>query len=159
LIENGIWKNWYLSCTEWREVSGRVEPRYHIKYAESLDGITWTRKGTVAIDYLNDSEAGIVKASVIKDGNLYRMWFSFRQFDGYRSDVNSSYRIGYAESNDGISWQRFDSQSQHGLSVSADGWDSMMVEYPHVIRMPHGLFMFYNGNGFGQTGFGFAVEK
>ena len=31
LVENGIWKNWYLSCTEWRLIDGKAEPRYHIK--------------------------------------------------------------------------------------------------------------------------------
>ncbi|MDO6709120.1 hypothetical protein Q4567_00160 [Aliiglaciecola sp. 2_MG-2023] len=159
LIENGVWKNWYLSCTEWRKINGIVEPRYHIKYAESLDGIVWKRKGLVAIDYLDDNEAGIVKASVLKEDSIYKMWFSFRKFDGYRENINASYRIGYAESKDGINWQRFDTTNSNTLDVSKDGWDSLMVEYPHVFRVKEKLMMLYNGNGFGATGFGFAVKE
>jgi hypothetical protein len=159
LIENGVWKNWYLSCTEWREVNGKVEPRYHIKYAESEDGIEWQRKGLVAIDYLDDTEAGIVKASVLKEYGIYKMWFSYRKFDGYRDNINASYRIGYAESKDGIIWQRSDSQNPNGLSISNEGWDSLMVEYPHVFGVSGKLMMLYNGNGFGETGFGFALEE
>lgn len=158
--ENGKWKNWYLSCTEWRMIDGKSEPRYHIKYAESDDGINWKRDGSIAIDYSGDDEAGIVKASVIKCGDLYRMWFSYRNFANYRTDVNNSYRIGYAESSDGINWKRYDyNESPFGLDVSQDGWDSKMVEYPHVIKHKNKLLMFYNGNGFGASGFGYAIYE
>lgn len=155
LLDKGIWKNWYLSCTEWRIVEGKSEPRYHIKYAESINGIDWERKGTVAIDYLNLEEAGIVKASVIKHDDLYKMWYSYRSFDNYRANKDNSYRIGYAESIDGIKWERKDDES--GIKRSDDGWDSLMIEYPHVIRVKDEYLMFYNGNGFGQSGFGYSV--
>ncbi|EIU7613854.1 hypothetical protein L3I75_002117 [Vibrio vulnificus] len=158
--DDGIWKNWYLSCTEWKVIDGKSEPRYHIKYAESMDGINWTRNGEVAIDYIDDEEAGIVKASVIKEKDVYRMWFSYRNFSNYRTDRNNSYRIGYAESNDGKSWQRFNcEESPFGLDVSESGWDSQMVEYPHVVKHKGKLLMFYNGNGFGASGFGYAVYE
>ena len=151
---NGIWRNWYLSCTEWRMVNGKSEPRYHIKHAESKDGINWVRKGTVCIDYKDEHEAGIVKASVIKDGTVYKMWYSYRNFDNYRTDPANSYRIGYAESNDGISWNRMDSRA--GIDVGPEDWDSQMIEYPHVFKSNGRLLMLYNGNGFGKTGFGIA---
>lgn len=153
-IENGIWRNWYLSCTEWRMVHGVAEPRYHLKYAESLDGIHWERKGIIAIDYKDVDEGGIVRASVIKDGDLYRMWFCYRSVVDYRSDENRSYRIGYAESGDGISWRRLDASS--GIDVSESGWDSFMLAYPEVFECNRQLYMLYNGNGFGVTGFGLA---
>ncbi len=154
MIDNGIWKNWYLSCTEWRTLNGKSEPRYHIKYAESLDGINWNRQGKVAIDYLTDDEAGIVKASVIKAAGAYHMWFSYRKFDNYRTDPTTSYRIGYADSKDGITWTRNDMKS--GINISKFGWDSLMIEYPHVIKVKNKFLMFYNGNGFGESGFGVA---
>lgn len=154
IIENGTWKNWYLSCTEWRMVNGRVEPRYHIKYAESADGIIWKREGKVAIDYLNDEEAGIVKASVIVENGVYRMWFSYRSFTDYRTDAKNSYRIGYAESRDGLQWTR--SASPVLELGSENEFDSMMTCYPHVADMGGRRLMFYNGNGFGRSGFGFA---
>lgn len=157
IIEKGIWKNWYLSCTEWRIINGKSEPRYHIKYAESKNGIDWERKGIIAIDYQNNEEAGIVKASVIKIDGEYKMWYSFRNFKNYRTDVNNSYRIGYATSLDGVNWKRFDDKS--GITTSNEGWDSLMIEYPHVIKVKNQYLMFYNGNGFGESGFGYATLK
>jgi hypothetical protein len=156
-IENGLWRNWYLNCTGWVEVAGRMEPRYHLKYAESDDGIHWRREGRVAIDYDSPEEGGIVRASVCKDGFLYRMWYSYRALAKYRTESASSYRIGYAESGDGLEWKRMDDRS--GITVSEHGWDDMMVAYPEVADVQGRRFMFYNGNGFGQTGFGYAEMK
>jgi len=154
-IENGIWRNWYLSCTEWREVDGKPEPRYHLKYAESLDGIHWRREGRVAIDYFDDSEGGIVRASVHKDRDIYRMWYCYRHHANYRSDSASSYRIGYAESANGNEWRRLDQQA--GIEVDASGWDAFMLAYPEVVQKHGRMHLFYNGNGFGASGFGYAT--
>jgi hypothetical protein len=156
--DDGIWKNWYLSCTEWRRVNNISEPRYHIKYAESKDGINWERKGIVSIDYRDNNEAGIVKASVIKEDGIYKMWYSYRNFEDYRTDLKNSYRIGYSESIDGMKWERMDNGGE-GLTISETGWDSLMVEYPHVFYLKGKKIMLYNGNGFGGSGFGYAVYE
>jgi hypothetical protein len=153
-VENGIWRNWYLSCTGWQSRLGRMEPRYHLKYAESTDGVHWRRQGRIAIDYAGAEEGGIARATVYKDGELYRMWFSYRGQTNYRSESGSSYRIGYAESADGLSWTRLDHDA--GIEPSPEGWDSFMVAYPEVVEVGGRLRMFYNGNGFGQSGFGYA---
>jgi hypothetical protein len=154
LIENDVWKNWYLSCTGWTKAEGRAEPRYHIKYAESSDGVNWDRCGRVAIDYKSESEAGIVRASVLRENDLYHMWYSYRGGIAYRMNPETSYRIGYAQSKDGISWTRMDDCA--GIDVSAEGWDSEMIEYPHVVQHRGTKYMFYNGNKFGHSGFGYA---
>lgn len=157
LREGGIWKNWYLSCVKWEIINGQPEPFYHLKYAESLDGIHWRREGQVAIDFKSDDEAGLVKASVLRDQHGYRMWFAYRSAYDYRTDKRGSYRIGYAESLDGIHWARKDEQA--GIDLSEEGWDSEMIAYPHVIPHKDELYLFYNGNGFGQSGFGYATAK
>jgi len=74
------------------------------------------------------------------------MWYSYR---------GTSYRIGYAESDDGRAWRRQDGLA--GIDVSADGWDSEMIEYPFVFLHRGQHFMLYNGNDYGRTGFGLAV--
>jgi len=125
---------------------GKPEHRYHIKYAKSHDGINWERKGCVAIDFANDQEVAISRPSVLKEGERWRMWYSFR---------GESYRIGYAESDDGLKWSRLDSQV--GIDVSLTGWDSEMIEYPFVFDHAGQRYMLYNGNGYGKTGFGLAV--
>jgi hypothetical protein len=74
------------------------------------------------------------------------MWYSRRGPD---------YRLGYAESPDGDSWVRLDEACD--LAPSADGWDSVTVEYASVFDHGGARFMLYNGNGYGRTGFGVAV--
>ena len=141
-----FWRMWYLSCTGWQMRDRKPEHRYHIKYAESLDGINWQRDGVVAIDFANDLEYAISRPSVINDDDRWKMWYSFR---------GQSYRIGYAESEDGRQWKRLDSQV--GIDVSTIGWDSEMIEYPFTFDHQGQRYMLYNGNGYGKTGFGLAV--
>ena len=70
LIDQGLWRMWYLSCVKWELIDGQLEPFYHIKYAESNDGVNWKRNGMVAIDFKDKEEGGIVSASVIKRKQL-----------------------------------------------------------------------------------------
>jgi predicted GH43/DUF377 family glycosyl hydrolase len=146
LVEDGTWRMWYVSGTGWQMKEAQLRHRYHIKYAESSDGIYWHREGRVCIDYESQDEYAIARPSVLNDGGLYRMWYSYR---------GESYRIGYAESADGIEWNRKDAQS--GIDVSESGWDSEMIEYPYVFENEGTYYMLYNGNGYGRTGIGLAV--
>ncbi len=154
LIEEGIWKMWYCGCTEWKVVNGVTEPQYLIKYAWSEDGINWHRDNRTVIPYKNDEEA-IGRPFVVHDRGIYKMWYSRRSIDSYRSNRERSYRIGYAESEDGITWERRDEES--GIGVAEAGWDSEMIAYPYVVDYKDRRYMFYNGNGFGRSGFGYAL--
>lgn len=147
LVENGTWRMWYVSGTGWERIDGAARHRYHIKYAESKDGLRWDRRGIVCIDYASASEYAIARPCVVKDGSRYRMWFCHR---------GSGYRIGYAESADGIRWDRDDERG--GMGASESGWDSEMVAYPFVFRRER-LYMLYNGNGYGRTGIGLACAE
>jgi len=146
LIESEIWKMWYLSCVKWEIVGQKPKHFYHIKYAESKDGINWIRNGKVCIDFKSSDEYAISRPTVTKDKNVYKMWYSCR---------GKKYRIGYAESKDGINWIRKDEEV--GIDVSKQGWDSEMIEYPHVFDHKAKRYMLYNGNKYGKTGFGLAV--
>ena len=42
------------------------------------------------------------------------------------------------------------------LKKSKDGFDSEMACYPVVFECSKGTYMFYDGNGMGKTGFGYA---
>ncbi len=156
LIENGIWRAWYLSCQKWEMIAGKMEPFYDIKYAESKNGIDWIPSGITCIR-LNEDEGGISQASVVKLNDKYLMWYSYRGKEDYRLNKKNSYRIGFADSIDGITWERKDELA--GIDVSPEGWDSQMIEYPYIIKSGENLFMFYNGNGFGQTGIGIATMQ
>jgi hypothetical protein len=145
LIENGTWRMWYVSGTGWTVKNGRPQHHYHLKYAESDDGINWRRTGRVCIDYRDKAEYAIARPSVIKDGDCYRMWFCAR---------GASYRIFYAESHDGLDWERYD---EPVVEASSSGWDSEMQAYPLVFDYAGRRHMLYNGNGYGATGIGLAA--
>ncbi|MGE3510860.1 MAG: hypothetical protein AB7N65_18470, partial [Vicinamibacterales bacterium] len=143
LIDEGVWRMWYVSGSTWQATADRPRHRYRIKYAESRDGIHWQRTGHVCVDYQSDDEYAFGRPCVVKDGGRYRMWYSVR---------GDSYRIGYAESDDGLSWIRLDHEA--GIALSSGGWDAEMITYPVVGRDENGWWMLYNGNGYGRTGIG-----
>jgi hypothetical protein len=145
LLDGGIWRMWYSSGTRWEQTPAGIRHYYHVRYAESADGLNWTRRGRISIDFKNDDEYAIAHPIVIKDPDCYRMWYSYR---------GRTYRIGYAESHDGLEWTRLDERV--GIAPSARGWDSEMVEYGHVFDLRGHRYMLYNGNGYGRTGFGLA---
>jgi predicted GH43/DUF377 family glycosyl hydrolase len=153
LHEAGGWRMWYLSCTQWQLVDGKPEARYLIRYTESSDGIEWQKPGTIAINYIRSDEA-IARPWVVKTSRGYQMWYSTRSIANYRQDARQSYRLGYAESNDGIAWQRKDELVD--LPLSTAGWDSEMIAYPATFDADGRRYLLYNGNGFGASGFGLA---
>ena len=154
IIDGGRWRLWYASCTEFLEVNGKPEPRYQIKYAESSNGRDWLRPNLTCIDYTFPGEAN-ARPCVIQEHGRYRMWYCYRGSVGYRTDRNQSYRLGYAESKDGVAWTRLDHLV--GMDRSDAGWDSEMIAYPFVYEHRGVKHMLYNGNGFGETGIGHAV--
>jgi len=153
LVENGVWKMWYLSCREWVEHKEIMEPIYDIKYATSQDGINWEPTNQICIP-LENNEGGISAMRVVKIGSTYKAWFSVRNKFDYRINPENSYRVKTATSSDGINWTR---NSYPDLDISSQGWDSEMVAYPYIIKEENKLIMFYNGNQFGKTGIGYAT--
>jgi len=147
LVENGLWRMWYVSGVRWVIENGRPKHFYHIKYAESANGIEWRPTGRVCIDFKSSNEYAIARPSVLYDAGRYRMWFCSR---------GAKYRIGYAESHNGLDWKRCDENA--GIEPSDSGWDSDELAYPFVRRVGGELWMLYNGNGYGKTGIGLAVS-
>ena len=146
LFENGTFRCWYVSAHAWTTVNGQAYPEYVIRYAESSDGIRWKPYQHECIP-LTGSEFGIGRPWVVKSASGYQMWYSIR------SRVEP-YRIGYAESSDGLHWVRSDDRA--GIVRSKEGWDSEMICYPCVFDAGGRRWMFYNGNRHGSTGFGLA---
>lgn len=136
---------WYASCIEWVPTADGPQHRYHLKYAESRDGVRWRRDGHIAVDFANEQEYAMSRPCVVREKEVYRMWFSAR---------GESYRIQYAESVDGKSFRR---HPEISLDVSTTGWDSQMTAYPAVFDWKDQRYMLYNGNNYGQTGIGLAV--
>ncbi len=144
MIDEGRWRMWYMSGVRWEIVDGKPKHFYHLRYAESKDGIEWDRTGRVAIDF-SEGEYAMSRPSVLRDDDGYHMWFAAR------GDV---YRIHYAYSPDGYEWTR---KGAAGIEGSPGGWDAEMQCYPNVFEHRGRRYMLYNGNGYGKSGFGLAV--
>ncbi|MFC3907938.1 hypothetical protein ACFORL_02430 [Legionella dresdenensis] len=151
IYENGKYRAWFTSCVRWEETPEAAKHFYHLEYAESVDGINWERNGTVAIGFRDQHEYALGVPRVIKDNDCYKMWFCSRATENC-----DTYRIRYAESPDGIHWERKD-DAQVGIDVSPSGWDSQMICYPFVFDHEGQRYMLYNGNHYGKAGFGIAV--
>ena len=154
LIENGVWKMWYLSCLDWIEHDGNMEPTYDIKYATSLNGIDWIPTGIVSSP-LENNEGGISACRVIVNESKYKMWYSIRDKINYRDNIDHSYRIKTATSLNGIDWVK---NNDIDLDITTESeWDNIMTCYPFIINKKDKMIMFYNGNNFGKTGIGYAT--
>lgn len=146
--QHSRWRAWYVAGDAWTEVDGRLVPTYEIRGVSSEDGIRWEDGGRTAVALATDDEIGLGRPFVRVGDSGFRMWYSIRS-------RSRSYRIGFASSTDGVSWTRRDDDA--GIDVSARGWDSEMVCFGAVVPTPHGTYLFYNGNRYGETGFGVAV--
>lgn len=141
--EGETFRMWYWSCWSWS--SGHYNN--DIQCAHSPDGVHW-RDSLLCFAPERDGDYAVGRPWVIKEDGLYKMWYSIRS-------TLQPYRMGYAESRNGLSWTRKDNEV--GLYRSESGWDSEMVEYPCVVDAAGKRYMFYNGNQHGRTGFGCAV--
>ena len=148
LHEDGVFKLWYVAGSAWTEVGGKSFPVYDMRYVESDDGLTWPREGRIVISLDEPDEHAVGRPWVIREDGGYRMFFSSRT-------RSRGYRLGYAESTDGLHWMRDDSRIS--LDVSPNGWDSEMVAYASVVPWGNRTYLFHNGNDCGKTGFGYAV--
>lgn len=153
--DGGTWRTYYVSGEGWITPD---RPRYNIKYAEARRGEDgrrmWRREARTCIDFGYPGEHSLARPCVVRDGDRWRMWFSYKGAD---YDLKHNYRIGYAESEDGLAWVRRDDLA--GIDVSPSGWDSEMVAYAYVIMLGGLHWMFYNGNGYGEAGIGLAVAE
>ena len=150
----GRWQLWYVAGKEWLMADGKPEPIYKIRMASSDNGIDWVKHGTdLIVDKLGPHECQACPDVIYRNG-CYHMFFSYRDTRNYKSR-EGGYRIGYASSPDMVNWQRDDALVDIGLSDT--GWDSEMVNYPHVFALDGATYMLYQGNGMGRDGFGLAI--
>ena len=143
--EPSRWRMWYGSHLNWG--NGARDMEHVLKHAASVDGIHWEPTDTVCLPVLSDESYAYARPCVLVEQGLYKMWFSYR---------GKTYRLGYAESVDGIQWRRMDEKG--GMEPSGTGWDSEAVAYAHVFDHDGQRYAVYCGNGYGRTGFGLAVQ-
>lgn len=147
--DEGKYKMWYIGSNKegWTMSGGKLRPLYIMKYTESLDAVHWNEKPIQCLEYKNEDEHGFGRPYVWRDGEKLRMFYSIRTY-------SRGYYIGYAESKDGVNWERKDELA--GIDLGENSWDDKNMSYPYIYKYNNHVYMFYNGNGCGKTGFGYA---
>ena len=117
MLESGIYRMWY-GGQGW-------DGHDRIHYAESADGLAWNKFGVVLdsgfANHVNDP-------SVVKVAGTYYMYYT-------EAGVGTNDRIHYAESADGLAWNKF--------GVVLDNGFANHVNDPSVIKVGSVYFMYY----------------
>ena len=151
-----LWHMWYIYGDKWNYLDSKIksetpERAYKIAYAYSNNGIDWVRNNKYIIDQVIENECQALPSVAFHD-NKYHMIFCYRNIFNFRNNKENSYKLGYAYSNDLISWVRQDRAIESMLSN--DKWDQEMQCYPNFFKVGNKLYCLYNGNQFGKYGFG-----
>jgi predicted GH43/DUF377 family glycosyl hydrolase len=142
LKEDGLYKLWY------HGISGTTR---QIGYAESPDGLNWTKYSGNPV--LAPGPAGawdadtVCEPRVIHTGNQYVMFYTH---------CEGSHGIGLATSNDGKTWTKY--AGNPVLTVGPSGaWDSLQVSWGEVYYDGQRFFMWYPGHDNSANGFSLGV--
>lgn len=145
------WRMYYGAGNHFICGKKKTLPVYEIQVLDSLDNLDLRNNGKKILSNQKD-EYRIGRPYVVYENNIYKMFFC-------KGTEKITYRLAYAESEDGINWIRKDEKLN--LDLSENGWDSEMMAYPAYINYKGKRYLFYNGNNYGYDGFGYAelVEK
>lgn len=150
IYHDDIFKMWYVAGSKWEVVDSKKVPVYSIKYLESKDGINWNDNGVIVFNPQSD-EHGFGRPVVYPDSSGgFDMLYSVRKRVG-------GYRMGFANSHDGINWLRNDQFLN--IDVSNEGPDNETIEFGAYMPRSNKNILLYNGNDFGRTGLLWAIKK
>lgn len=141
---------WYTSDARdgWVNAGEKPRPCYDMKRIVVTSPTDWPRRsGNVCISLLGEDEYGIAKPTIWKEDGCYKVIYAIRS-------LSKGYRLGYAESFDGVQFERKDDRV--GIDVSDAGWDSEMITFPERYSHQDRTFLFYCGNHYGMAGMGYA---
>ncbi len=140
----GIFHMWYIYgkyCLN--AIGSEPEARvYKIAHATSANGMNWLKEeGDQIIEDILGRDECQALPTVIKIDDRSHMYFCYRYATDFRQNPDRGYRLGYAYSDDLLSWTRADHKK--GIEVSESGWDSEMMCYPLIFLRGLGKFTFY----------------
>ncbi len=142
---------WYAIGDEWKYINGNPYPSYDIWYTESDDGIHFSDKDDCQCIKTEGNEYRIGRPKVYASKSGFEMYYT-------RDFIPKDYVVGYAKSTDGKNWTRYDDEAWLTKEIDGDLWDSEMACYPVILKTKNKKYMFYNGNGMGYTGVGYAEQ-
>ena len=123
----------------------------YIGLAESVDGINWNRPVSGPVlspgSYGSWDETAVAAATVIKDGNGYKMYYH-----GW-SDPEGPWHIGLATSSDGINWIKHPQPVMYATS----GWEFQLAP-SCIIKVDSIYYLYYLGRNLPQLKIGLATS-
>jgi predicted GH43/DUF377 family glycosyl hydrolase len=141
LKEDGIYKLWYHAISNTTRAIG---------YAESKDGLTWTKYAGNPI--LTPGPMGAWDADTVCEPRVMRVGAQYYMFYTHCAGAHG---IGLATSNDGKSWIKY--AGNPVLTIGAGGaWDNQQVSWGEVYYDGQRFFMWYPGRKNTDTG-GFSL--
>jgi predicted GH43/DUF377 family glycosyl hydrolase len=129
---------------------------YQIGLATSSDKINWQKYDIVPV---LETGAGwdsryVTQPSVLFINGIYYMWYT-----GWAGGGLENYKIGYAISNNGVNWDKYDFNPV--LTASTIGnWDPVGVSSPSVVEVDGIYYMWFTGySNDGSTAIGLATSS
>jgi len=149
------YRMYYTLCTGTPSKDLLVDQAKRSVIAHSSDGLTWSDKQLVLEPRLDApyENAATIALNTWQEGKVWRAIYA-----GIGTKFGA-YSICEAESDDGLNWRRGKPGENLAMPPVGKGWESKMVEYPHVVREGNRLRLFYCGNGYGTTGIGTATAE
>jgi hypothetical protein len=147
---------YYISGIGWDTAAGALEPHYGVRLLRSADGMIFSNLSEPVLADAGPDTYSIGRPWVARWRGQDRLWFSLRGIR-FRADGDQPYHIAScALDGRGLAHGPFERVNFVNPPQPGD-FDSWMQAYACLI--PHGdrLIMFYNGDGFGAGGFGWAV--
>lgn len=168
---------WYTAAEKYVRFGDVNQGILHIGGARSNDGVRWTGIDEPVLlarmDAADPYEACLARPAVLELNGVYHMWIGvYDMAAGSKPNANAagtsdsaealnrgagSYRLEYARSTDGIHWTRY--ADQPILPLTPGGFDSTSQTYPSVVDMGDEIWLFYTGDGLGNTGVGLATLR
>jgi len=147
---------YYVGGTGWAFDIGAMEPTYGVRLTKSRDGRLFSAESAAVVAPALCPAVGLGRPWVAPLHGAPRLWFSVRGVQ-FRAPGPEAYRLVSAPLDGaGLACGApepvvFDNPPQPGE------FDSWMQAYACVVSHGEDLVMFYNGDDFGATGFGWAV--
>ena len=143
------WRMLYIGGGEFfTDPHGKRLPRYALRYAESPDGLRWTGSSQILLEPRRSrNEIGFGRPVFIpKTEAVGELMLSVRTTSGYSLCI-TPFSFDKEINPDDLSPM---------LPLGREGWDSEMTCFGMTVKADGRELLFYNGNGFGRSGFGLA---
>ena len=119
------------------------------------DGVTWNDRKIILRPRLDAKYENAAAITL----NPWKTPTGWRAIYASIGTQFGAYSICEAASDDGFDWSRGKPGENLAIAPTGNGWESKMVEYPHIVAEGNTLRLFYCGNSYGATGIGTAVAE